>query len=234
MLTKKRKLLFKVESLTFFCSFGVFLPITLSSCTKKTQDEHDDDIKYRENFFNDVINNSSYCFSFINENNCFSSFDQKKNYSITWKYQKNDVDEFQKQQKLFLKFNYSREFYLKNIGTIFCLPLITKIDKTQVNANIKDLQKKLFKFPNLDNDKKDDNGKEKEIVFKFTKEQIENINKITNFDVGRKEYEMVFIVSIFNKSLSFESIDDLEKQKNNNGMKNVNIFLHLKLEKNNN
>lgn len=204
----------------------------LFSCSKKSHDELND-IVNTKNFFNDVINNTSYYFSF-NKNNDFLSFDPKKNYSVTWTYQKSEVNEYQKQQKIFLKFNFLKKFYLEKIGTIFCLPLITKIGEAPNNGIIKDYQKELFKFQILDKNKKDDNNEIKETVIEFTKKQLEDTNKITNFDVGQNEYEIIFIVSIFSKSLSFESIDDLEKQKNDIGTKNVNIFLHLKLEKNNN
>lgn len=201
----------------------------LFSCSKKSHDELND-IANTKNFFNDVINNTSYYFSF-NKNNDFLSFDPKKNYSVTWTYQKSEVNEYQKQQKIFLKFNFLKKFYLEKIGTIFCLPLITKIGETPNNGITKDYQKELFKFQILDKNEKDDNNEIKEIIIEFTKKQLEDTNKGTNFDVGQNEYEMIFIVSIFSKSLSFESIDDLEKQKNDIGTKSVNIFLHLKLKK---
>ena len=238
MLIKKKKLFFKVILLTLFSFFSIFAPFALSSCNKKSQDDFNDYTKDTKSFFVDVINNTSYYFSF-NKNNTFSPFNLKNNYSFTWKYQENDAKEFQKQQKIFLKINCLKEFYLKKIGTIFCLPLITKINATTTplssNIETKDWQKELFNFPILDNDKngdKNDKDKKKEIIIEFTKKQLEDVNKITDFDVNQNEYEIVFIVSFFSKSLSFKNADDLKK--NNVGAKNVNIFLHLKLEKNNN
>ncbi len=228
----KKKLLLKILLLSSFS----FIPISLSSCSKNSHNDNSLIENITENsFLSDVIDNTSYYFSF--DNDPILSFDPKKDYSIAVKYGKDEIDKFQEKQKIFLKMKCSKEFYQKKVGTIFCLPLITKITVKHGDwnkENIKEYQKDLFKYPlTIKDDNKNDKSKIKEIMIEFTKEQIEKINEINNFDIGQKEYEIIFIISVFSKSLSF-SIDDLEKQKNNIGAKNANIFLHLKLEKNNN
>lgn len=223
----KRKLWVKILTSSLFSFLSFSTPITLSSCNKKSNDDTLGEIKNWKNFFNDVIKNSSYSFSF--DKNSYSSFNLKNDYSISIKCEKNEIDKF---QKFFLKIDCLKEFYAKKIGTILCLPLITKIDDKAINEDIKEHQKDLFNFlPNPSINNKKDNDEIKEITIEFSKEQIEKINKIENFDIGQKDYEIIFIVSIFSKSLFFENLKELEEQKNNIGAKNANIFLHLKLKK---
>lgn len=224
----KRKLWVKILASSLFSFLSFSTPITLSSCNKKSNDDTLGEIKNWKNFFNDVIKNSSYSFSF--DKNSYSSFNLKNDYSISIKCEKNEIDKFQKQQKFFLKIDCLKEFYAKKIGTIFCLPLITKIDDKAINEDIKEHQRDLFK-PIITINNKKDNDEIKEIVIEFSKKKIEKINKIKNFDIGQKDYEIIFIISIFSKSLFFENLKELEEQKNNIGAKNANIFLHLKLKK---
>lgn len=230
----KKKLFARVVSLTFFTFASFFTPMVLLSCGIKTSGGLLDEGKNGKSFFNDVVNNTSYYFSFNAKDDSFLPFDSKNNYSILAKCKKDEIGEFQKQKKFFVKFKCSRKFYLEKVGIIFCLPLITKVDTNILNENIKRCQKDLFKFPVIDTNNKNNNDEIKEIIIEFSKDQLEKISGIKDFNVGQKEYEIIFIVSIFSKSLSFEKIEDLEKQKNNVGARNANIFLHLKLEKNTN
>ena len=233
----KKKILWSFSFLLCFSLPSIFGPITLSSCSKKTNDDSPDENGNEKSFFSDVINNTSYYFSFNKDDYLVSSsFNLKNNYSIEIKYQKNEIEEFQKQQKIFLKFKCLAKFYLKKIGLIFYLPLITKIDgnnniKWIINDEIKNFQKDLFKYPPIDdtNSKDNDDGT-KDIIIEIDKEKLEKINNV-KFDIGQSEYEIVFIISIFGKSLSFKNIEELKKQKNDIGAKNANVFLHLKLEK---
>lgn len=149
---------------------------------------------------------------------------------------KNEIEEFQKQQKIFLKLEFLAKFYLEKVGLIFCLPLITKIDDNKlIDDKTKNFQKDLFnKYCLIDDTNSKNNDEEiKEIIIEFPKKKLEEING-KNFNVGQKKYEIIFIVSIFSKSLSFKNIEELEEQKNNIGAKNVNIFLRLNLEKDDN
>ncbi|MBQ7749481.1 hypothetical protein IJR75_02760 [bacterium] len=230
----KGKLFAKVASLTFSILASFFTPMVLLSCGIKTSGGLLDEGKNGKSFFNDVVNNTSYYFSFNAKDDSFLPFDSKNNYSILAKCKKDEIGEFQKQKKFFVKFKCSRKFYLEKVGIIFCLPLITKVDTNILNENIKKCQKDLFEFPVIDTNNKNNNDEIKEIIIKFSKKQLEKISGIKDFNVGQKEYEIIFIVSIFSKSLSFEKIEDLEKQKNNVGARNANIFLRLKLEKNTN
>lgn len=230
----KGKLFTKVASLTFSILASFFTPMVLLSCGIKTRDGLFDEEKNRKSFLNDVVDNTSYYFSFNAKDDSFLPFDSKNNYSILAKCKKDEIDEFQKQKKFFVKFKCSRKFYLEKVGIIFCLPLITKVDTNILNENIKKCQKDLFEFPVIDTNNKNNNDEIKEIIIEFSKEQLEKISGIKDFNIGQKEYEIIFIVSIFSKSLSFEKIEDLEKQKNNIGARNANIFLRLKLEKNTN
>ena len=229
----KRKLFAKVASLTFSILVSFFTPMVLLSCGTKTRDELFDEEKNRKSFLNDVVDNTSYYFSFNTKDDSFLPFDSKNNYSALAKCKKDEIDEFQKQKKIFVKFKCSKKFYLEKIGIIFCLPLITKVDTNVINESIKQCQKDLFKFP-FDTNSKNNNDEIKENIIEFSKDQLEKISGIKDFNVGQKEYEIIFIVSIFSKSLSFEKIEDLKKQKNNVGARNANIFLRLKLEKNTN
>ena len=230
----KRKLFAKVASLTFSILVSFFTPMVLLSCGTKTRDELFDEEKNRKSFLNDVVDNTSYYFSFNTKDDSFLPFDSKNNYSALAKCKKDEIDEFQKQKKIFVKFKCSKKFYLEKIGIIFCLPLITKVDTNVINESIKQCQKDLFEFPIIDTNSKNNNDEIKENIIEFSKDQLEKISGIKDFNVGQKEYEIIFIVSIFSKSLSFEKIEDLKKQKNNVGARNANIFLRLKLEKNTN
>lgn len=230
----KKKLFARVVSLTFFTFASFFTPMVLLSCGIKTSGGLLDEGKNGKSFFNDVVNNTSYYFSFNAKDDSFLPFDSKNNYSILAKCKKDEIYEFQKQKKFFVKFKCSRKFYLEKVGIIFCLPLITKVDTNILNENIKKCQKDLFKFPVIDTNNKNNNDEIKEIIIEFSKEQLEKISGIKDFNVGQKEYEIIFIVSIFSKSLSFKNIEELEEQKNNIGAKNVNIFLRLNLEKDDN
>ncbi len=230
----KKKLFARVVSLTFFTFASFFTTMVLLSCGIKTSGGLLDEGKNGKSFFNDVVNNTSYYFSFNAKDDSFLPFDSKNNYSILAKCKKDEIGEFQNQKKIFVKFKCSRKFYLEKVGIIFCLPLITKVDTNILNENIKKCQKDLFNSPVIDTNNKNNNDEIKEIIIEFSKEQLEEISGIKDFNVGQKEYEIIFIVSIFSKSLSFEKIEDLEKQKNNIGARNANIFLRLKLEKNTN
>lgn len=234
MLTKKRKLLTKVFISLFFSFLSCPIPLILSSCNKKYSDDSLSSGEGNEkSFFNEVIKNTSYYFSFDKDDySQSSSFNLENNYSIAIKCKKDEINKFQKQQKFFLKFKCQNKFYLEKIGTIFCLPLITKIDSNLINENIKECQKNLFNSPiDIETDHENDNNEIKEITFRFKKEKIKEINKIENFDIGQKKYEIVFIISILSKSLHFKNVEELDAQKNNIGAKSANIFLHLKIEK---
>ena len=230
----KKKIFASVVSLLFSTFAGFFTPMVLSSCGIKTRGWLLDEEKNGKSFLNDVVDNTSYYFSFNEKDDSFLPFDSENNYSILAKCKKDEINEFQKQKKFFVKFKCSRKFYLEKVGIIFCLPLITKVDTNILNENIKKCQKDLFKFPVRDTNNKNNNDEIKEIIIEFSKKQLEKISGIKDFNVGQKEYEIIFIVSIFSKSLSFEKIEDLEKQKNSVGARNANIFLRLKLEKNTN
>lgn len=226
----KRKLFVKVASLTFSILVSFFTPMVLLSCGTKTRDKLFDEEKNRKSFLNDVVDNTSYYFSFNTKDDSFLPFDSKNNYSALAKCKKDEIDEL----KIFVKFKCSKKFYLEKIGIIFCLPLITKVDTNVINESIKQCQKDLFEFPMIDTNSKNNNDEIKENIIEFSKDQLEKVSGIKDFNVGQKEYEIIFIVSIFSKSLSFEKIEDLKKQKNNVGARNANIFLRLKLEKNTN
>jgi hypothetical protein len=133
-----------------------------------------------------------------------------------------------------LKLKFLAKFYLEKVGLIFCLPLITKIDGNKlIDDKTKNFQKDLFKYCLIDDTNSKNDDEIKEIIIEFPKKKLEEING-KNFNVEQKKYEIIFIVSIFSKSLSFKNIEELEEQKNNIGAKNVNIFLRLNLEKDDN
>ena len=113
----------------WFSLFNVFTPMTMLSCSKKHNNDLLDESFTGKNFFDEIITNTSYYFSFNKDDySISSSFNSKNNYSIQLKCQKNEIEEFQKQQKIFLKLKCLAKFYSEKIGIIFCLPLITKID----------------------------------------------------------------------------------------------------------
>ena len=232
MSIKKKKLLIKLLFLSCLSLFNTFAPMSLSSCYKKSDVPLRDEQWSGKSFFDDVIHNTSYHFSFNKDFSTQWSFNLKNNYSIELKCQKNEIEEFQKQQKIFLKLEFLAKFYLEKVGLIFCLPLITKIDDNKlIDDKTKNFQKDLFKYCLIDDTNSKNNDDEiKEIIIEFSKKKLEEING-KNFNVGQKKYEIIFIVSIFSKSLSFKNIEELEEQKNNIGAKNVNIFLRLNLEK---
>ena len=58
----------------------------------------------------------------------------------------------------------------------------------------------------VDANSKNNNGAMKEIIIEFSKEQLEKINGIENFNVEQEEDEIIFIVSFFSKSLSFKKL----------------------------
>lgn len=53
----------------------------------------------------------------------------------------------------------------------------------------------------------------KEIIIEFSKEQLEKINGIENFNVEQEEDEIIFIVSFFSKSLSFKKLRNWKNKK---------------------
>ena len=58
----------------------------------------------------------------------------------------------------------------------------------------------------VDANSKNNNGAMKEIIIEFSKEQLEKINGIENFNVEQEEDEIIFFFFFFSKSLSFKKL----------------------------